>query len=584
MIKFTVDIFMILSSVLQSIAEQHLSSVVLRRWPLSALLLTVGLVGCNEISTTGNGDVELGRRIYMEGILASGKPLQGKRMDVVQVEGVSAACESCHRRSGMGSLEGNIVVPPITGRFLFATDEDRPIALVDARAAKNVTRAHKPYDGASFAKAISEGVNMDGKALNPLMPKYDLTNQEMKAVLAYLRQLSAEVSPGVGEDSVHFATIVTPEVTEQEKSVLQQMLQTAFSQRNASQENYSGRMRMPLDLIPRTQRNWDLAVWELKGDPDTWYAQLAEFYSQQPVFAVVSGISHTTWEPVHAFCQQEKLPCMLPSIPLVPDMVDFYSLYYTRGVALEADVLAKYLRGLGEKMPSRVVQIYRDDEVGRAASQALSAALNNSGISVENRSLSGREGTDFTGALKDISANDVAMLWLNQDDLATLSQALPGQPATTVYLSGILANEDYGFVPKDWQPQLKVVYPYELKSIEHQAANPREYELGVSREANTATLKAWLKTWQIPLVNEAMQAEVFFNLLFLTDLSSQMLDNLYRDYMIERAEDMLSFGSNISAYPHLSLSRGQRYASKGAYIAHVEADGKLIADSEWIVP
>jgi hypothetical protein len=63
-----------------------------------------------------------------------------------------------------------------------------------------------------------------------------------------------------------------------------------------------------------------------------------------------------------------------------------------------------------------------------------------------------------------------------------------------------------------------------------------------------------------------------------------MFDNLFRDYMIERAEDMLSLGSNVSAYPHLSSARGQRFASKGAYIVHLDNDANLVADSEWIVP
>jgi hypothetical protein len=64
--------------------------------------------------------------------------------------------------------------------------------------------------------------------------------------------------------------------------------------------------------------------------------------------------------------------------------------------------------------------------------------------------------------------------------------------------------------------------------------------------------------------------------LFLTDLTSQMVDNFYRDYLIERAEDMLSVGSNVSIYPHLGLSAGQRFASKGAYIAKLDSAGRLI--------
>jgi len=126
------------------------------RWLMLLWLVTSTFVVYAEPPVASSAEVELGRRIYMEGMLASGEPLKGKRLDSVQVEGAAAACETCHRRSGMGSLEGNIVVTPITGRFLFATDENRPIALVDQRAPKNVTRAHEPYTEASFAKVLTK--------------------------------------------------------------------------------------------------------------------------------------------------------------------------------------------------------------------------------------------------------------------------------------------------------------------------------------------------------------------------------------------------------------------------------------------
>lgn len=511
--------------------------------------------------------IEIGRRIYMEGILPSGKPLLGKRLNSVQVEGATAACESCHRRSGMGGLEGNIVSPPISGRFLFAKKEDRAIALMDTRAPKNITKAHNPYDLKSFSKTLAEGINVGGQTLNPLMPRYNLNNQEINALIAYLKQLSVDLSPGVGKDSLHFATIITPDVDVKKRETLVSMMRTAFTQRNATQENYSGRMRMPLDLIPRTQRDWRLTVWELQGDASTWEKQLADFYQKDPVFAVISGVSESTWEPVQSFCQQQKLPCLLPSIPFSPAKTDYFTLYYSRGVALEMDVLAKHLLAQEKNAPHRLIQIYRDDKLFKNTAQAFSESMNGLGIQIETRTLP-PETAGLADVFKDISPEDALVLWLNPEDLAKVSNALPKLPAPT-YLSGVLAQEHYDLIPKSWINDLQVIYPYEL---------------GAKRQKVEHTLNAWLKTWKLPLVNAVFQSEVFFNLLFVTDLTSQMLDNLYRDYMIERAEDMLSLGTNVSAYPHLSLARGQRIASKGAYIARIDQDGKLKAYSDWIVP
>jgi hypothetical protein len=328
-------------------------------------------------------------------------------------------------------------------------------------------------------------------------------------------------------------------------------------------------MRMPLDLIPHTLRNWELAVWELQGTPETWAAQLAENYRREPVFAVISGLSNTSWAPVHDFCQQAKLPCIFPSIALPPKETAFYPLYFSRGVALEADVLAKHLRDQGEKAPRRLIQIYRDDEVGRGAAQALTQALHDSGIQVEDRILHGQDPAGLSEPLKGLTNNDTLVLWLRPVDLSALNKVVPKPPSTAAYVSGFLAEDNYEVFSETWKSQVRFVYPYEL---------------GDKRLADVTTLQKWLKTWNLPLVNEALQTEVFFNLLFLTDLSSQMLDNLYRDYLIERAEDMLSSGTNSSIYPRLSLARGQRFASKGAYIARFAKDGKLVAETDWIVP
>jgi hypothetical protein len=37
-------------------------------------------------------------------------------------------------------------------------------------------------------------------------------------------------------------------------------------------------------------------------------------------------------------------------------------------------------------------------------------------------------------------------------------------------------------------------------------------------------------------------------------------------------------------YPRLNLGPDQRYASKGAYIVRFDQNGKVVAESDWIVP
>ncbi len=64
---------------------------------------------------------ELGRRIYVDGILPDGTQLTASRFEGASaVAGAEAACVNCHRPSGYGSIEGRILVPPVAGAVLFA--------------------------------------------------------------------------------------------------------------------------------------------------------------------------------------------------------------------------------------------------------------------------------------------------------------------------------------------------------------------------------------------------------------------------------------------------------------------------------
>jgi hypothetical protein len=179
--------------------------------------------------------------------------------------------------------------------------------------------------------------------------------------------------------------------------------------------------------------------------------------------------------------------------------------------------------------------------------------------------------------------------------------------------------------PESWRTGVDLVYPYELPE---------------KRLFNMATFHSWLELRNLPLVDEAMQSEVFFSVGYMSYTMSEMLDNVYRDCLIDRGETMvrrremlraeeelmvrqggrpppkataakstyapgalygvdatsklaqkntpkLGDQTGTTIYPHLELATGQRFASKGAYLVHLLSDhGKEVigADSDWIVP
>lgn len=558
-------------------------------------------------------ELEIGRRIYQEGVLPSGAPLQGVRMTGGPVSGAAAACVTCHRRSGMGGVEGDIQVSPVNGRFLFAQHGDKAYATMDPRVGKRMNQAHAPYTDESLAAAIRRGINNSDHVMSVVMPRYTLGEPEMKALIAYLSQLSAQWSPGVTAQSIRFATVIAPDVDPVRRKVMLDMMRAAFNQKNGStviagQQRGRRHMTSAAELVLGTERRWELDVWELQGAPESWGEQLAEYYRKQPVFALVSGMSNSTWQPVHDFCEREQMPCWFPSVDLPPATQSFYPVYFSRGVALEAGVLAKHLLSVKRQRPQRLVQVFRDDTVGRGAADAMKQALAGTGIVVVDRILPDGAQDSWRDAMAGIKRNDNVMFWLCPDDVIALTQT-PLSPPNSSYFSAVLSGGEHGPFPAAWKKSARLVYPYELPD---------------KRQANMSYFHQWLEMRKLPLVDEPLQSEVFFALNFLTDTVAEMLDNLYRDYLMERAESMISrreggkaeeqarardalrsaarnmiaaqggmagemqssSKSGTTIYPRLSLGPTQRFASKGGYIVHfAHADGDtLVAESGWIVP
>ena len=541
-------------------------------------LIGHGLAAANPVENEklGGDDEKLkGQRIYRDGILPSGAPLQASVQQAVALSGSDAACAKCHRRSGLGSSEGQQTIRPIAGRLLFSSPEISGSQRVNALF--RVKEARTPYTVASLARALRDGIDADGRKLDPLMPRFVLGDAEIALLADYLKGLSLAPSPGVTESEIHFATIISPGIAPDRSQAMLDVLHAFFRDKNGGTRQEGRRKAIGTEQMYRVYRKWVLHEWRLSGPPESWQEQLEAHYGRQPVFAVLSGIGAGSWRPVHEFCERSEIPCVFPNVDY-PELVQkgHATLYFSRGVALEAEVLAKHLLQSLHGSSGRIVQVFRDTAEGRLPAQVLRTALQRNGISdVTDRPLAAGQLVPealWAQLLRDTQPR-VLVLWLNDEDIANLpSQGVMLSGMENIYLSGsLIGRAPHSLLSDSWLERLRLVYPFELSE---------------RRVQRLSRMKHWLSARNIALREERAQAGAYFAATIAGDALAAMGENFSRDYFIERVEQMTENSLSSAIYPHLSLGDGQRFASRGAYIAKLTGDGEkmLLPASEWIVP
>jgi hypothetical protein len=295
-------------------------------------------------------------------------------------------------------------------------------------------------------------------------------------------------------------------------------------------------------------------------------------------------------------------------------------LYYSAGIAVEAQVIAKKLKPAS----GRVVQLVANDAVARAGAAAIRLALApNAGQSEPVSVIDIEAGSDVSSTRSAIAAlgpRDALVLWLRPTELIDLSNFKTTQ--AQIFVSATLGGGEQLDLPKTLRAKATLVQPMEEPHM---------------RAANVERFKTWLEGSQVPLVDLRLQSEVFFATGSLQSTLRGMLNNLHTDYLIERAESTLSSfeamqvqeeiqammmgpmnkrplqttppsAEQVSAhsattkaqmahleemrmrggttvYPRLSLAQGQRFASKGAYLERLNPEALgITGEPEWVVP
>jgi ABC-type branched-subunit amino acid transport system substrate-binding protein len=508
---------------------------------------------------------QLGEKMYREGILPSGEPMQAGVSGDIPVSGATFTCISCHQRSGLGSIEGRVLTPPTNGSFLF-----RPVRIIYRDSEAREYRLERPaYTDESLAEALRGGVGSSGRVMSEIMPRYPLTDKDMAILIYYLKSLSSQFSPGASETSIRFATVVSEDVNPADRNAM------LFPLKNWAKQIWHIEMA---DIVDDTKvalfhLKRSISVWELKGPPETWRSQLEEYNRKEPVFALVGGITTGEWKPIHDFCEANQIPCLLPitDFPVVSE-TDWYTVYFSKGFYQEGEGAARYLNTLDEqKRGKSIVEIVRDSREGLALSTGFQKTWQELGHEPPV-TITLKEGQPLTKEiLQKVCAEQkpsVVMLWGGPEVVPLLETfaTATNKPGMVFVSSGYLGS-DIWTLKDEVRPFTYITYPFRLSRGDE-----------ISRTAVEPLMKKRIGAGNAEMV----QKRAYSITVMLSELLMDMRGNFYRDNFL----DVLGMmdDQTLPLYERLSFGPGQRYASKGCYIVQLSKgpEPQLIRKSDWV--
>lgn len=549
-------------------------------WLGLALLIAIPAVANGE----PEADIEAGKRLYQQGVLASGEQLVGKGFGDVELAGDYAACVRCHRRSGFGSYEGGYYIPPITAPYMFGgrqiSRDDRFRALfMQAQTAEfrhQVRRVHdRPsYGFESLGRVLREGVDTNGRKLEQLMPRYDLSDRDVANLEAYLRTLSTGISPGVGPEYVELATVIHSDVPAERREAMLGTLQSFvewYNKRTRGDTQLAGHSVYGSSLYTRYSRLYHLNIWEISGPPETWREQLENHYQRKPVFALVSGQVEGPWEQVGAFCEAHGLPVVFPitDMPHEIGLLGGYSVYFNAGLLLEAELIQDWLLRSGNR---EVVQLFDPEQYrSRVPAEHLKGRME---TNVRAPAIESIEIATWRKRVADAelpSSVETLVVWQDEPNVKELIEWKERVGAAKVMLPSRALDSLDAEELRQLQADALFSYPRALE----QQYYPERFRA-----------RAWMNTRGLDYSAEDVQYRAYYAMLMFRDSFMHLLDHYHRDYLLEVMEHQIQGSPNPGLYPDMALAPSQRFASKSGYIVapDPEVAGGIEPIGDRIVP
>ncbi|HSO07987.1 MAG TPA: ABC transporter substrate-binding protein [Pelomicrobium sp.] len=403
---------------------------------------------------------EAGKTVYTTGTSPSGGDITAYvGLNSTRVPGSVVPCANCHGPDGLGRAEGGVVPPPITWPELA-----KPYGHVHDNG-----RRHGPFDEKSFARAVQSGVDPAGNRLDPAMPRYVISNADLRSLAAYLKRIAGDLSPGVREDAVTIATLLPESGPLGEAGrAMRRVLEAQFAEINAAGGVYGRRIEL-----------------DVRDSGDSAKAALAAartVFAQDTAFAIVSPMAVGMEANLTTLAEEAQVPVVGPFTLAGPGggLLNRYTFFLLGGLEEQARVLAEYAVREKAVGTNPTAAVYPADETHERVARALAAQLARHGAPAPAASAYPPNRLDAVATAHALKGQAPAIVFFlgSDPDLAaflTAADRLGWHP--TVAVLGSQASRAAAAAPAAFDGRILLAYPTLPGPVDAEGARAFE-ELG----------------------------------------------------------------------------------------------------------
>ena len=476
-----------------------------------------------------------GKQIYLNGTSPSGGDITAiVGSEQVRLPASAVPCASCHGPDGLGRPEGGVLPPDIRWNNLTKSyghvHEDG--------------RRHPAFDEASVAHVLRTGLDPAGNRLDEAMPLYALSKEDMADLLAYLKQLEADLDPGLAPDRIQVATLLPLQGPQGGVGqAMAQVMHAHFEDLNA-QGGVFGR-RLELLAVP------------YGASAEATLGNLRLALEREGAFALVGAYTVCLDEQVLELLREEDVPLVGPfTLDPGDEIVNAAAFYLYPGFAEQARALADDAM---KERPGEPTSLVVAGPAGKRVDRLVAAVRDQAAIQRAEEPLAIRYppgGMDPQAIAEQIQAHgsDALLFFGDRNELDALLAALAGSDAPPrVYLLSAFVSRPLFDAPPGFHQRLFIAYPTLASDIS--SSGLAEYQDLAQRHA---------------LPRDHLQAQIaaYAAAKLLVEGLRRAGRDLNRRELVDALEELYGYETGLT--PPLSYGPNRRIGARGAHLVTVD--------------